>query len=154
MVDSGKVPFTPAPFMSAEAYGRSLRGFGVNILVSDVTAMLGFLTEVLAVETVYGDADFAVCRHAGQEWMLHSDASYHANPLLALTGDGAVRGAGLELRLYGVDPDRAAALAEAAGFTVLQPPGDKPHGLREAYIAGPDGYVWVPSLPKAATAQP
>jgi hypothetical protein len=29
---------------------------------------------------------------------------------------------------------------------VLQAPANKPHGLREAYIAGPDGYVWVPSV--------
>lgn len=137
-------------FMDADAYGRSLKGFGVNILVSDVAATLAFLTGVLGVETVYADADFAVCRHGGQEWMLHSDASYHSNPLLALTGDGAIRGAGLELRLYGVDPDAAAARAEAAGHSVLQPATDKPHGLREAYIAGPDGYVWVPSVHKAA----
>src|SRR3546814_12346566 len=82
----------------------------------------------------------------GRQWLLHSDASYHSNPLLALTGDGAIRGAGLELRLYGVDPDTAAARAEALGFTVLQAPADKPPGLREAYIVGPDGYVWVPSV--------
>ncbi|WP_193366642.1 VOC family protein [Pelagibius marinus] len=142
------------PFPDADTYGRSLTGFGVNLLVRDVAATLAFLTEVLGVEVVYADRDFAVCRHGGQEWMLHSDASYHANPLLALTGDGAIRGAGLELRLYGIDPDAAAAKAEAAGHAVLQPATDKPHGLREAYIAGPDGYVWVPSVHKAAKDQP
>jgi catechol 2,3-dioxygenase-like lactoylglutathione lyase family enzyme len=145
---------TEPPFPSAEAYGRSLGGFGVNILVSDVAATLAFLREVLSVETHHAEADFAVCRYRGHQWMLHSDASYHSNPLLALTGDGAIRGAGLELRLYGVDPDAAAARAEALGFTVLQPPADKPHGLREAYIAGPDGYVWVPSVHKAVPPQP
>ena len=82
-----------APFPSADAYGRSLTGFGVNILVSDVAAMLAFLAEVLEVEVVHAERDFAVCRHGGQQWMLHSDASYHSNPLLALTGDGAIRGA-------------------------------------------------------------
>ena len=145
---------TESAFMSADAYGRSLKGFGVNILVSDVARSLDFLTAVLGVVVVYSDADFAVCRHGGSEWMLHSDGIYHANPLLALTGDGAVRGAGLELRLYGVDPDAAAARAEAAGPSLLQAPSDKPHGLREAYIAGPDGYVWVPSVEKAAEPQP
>jgi len=140
---------TGKSFMPADAFGRRLRGFGVNILVSDVGATLAFLTAVLRVEVVHADADFAVCRHDGCQWMLHSDASYHSNPLLALTGDGAIRGAGLELRLYGVDPDAAAARAVAAGHTVLQPASDKPHGLREAYIAGPDGYVWVPSVHKA-----
>ncbi len=149
MTDTEKTPFP-----DADTYGRSLTGFGVNLLVRDVAASLAFLTEVLEVEVIYADRDFAVCRHGGQEWMLHSDASYHSNPLLALTGDGAIRGAGLELRLYGVDPEAAAARAEAAGHTVLQPATDKPHGLREAYIAGPDGYVWVPSVHKAATDQP
>ncbi|GAB4392570.1 MAG: hypothetical protein Tsb0032_08710 [Kiloniellaceae bacterium] len=149
MADSEKTPF-----MDADTYGRSLKGFGVNILVRDVAATLAFLQEVLGVEAVYADRDFAVCHHGGQQWMLHSDASYHSNPLLALTGDGAIRGAGLELRLYGVDPEAAVARAEDAGHTVLQPPTDKPHGLREAYIAGPDGYVWVPSVHKAAKPQP
>lgn len=142
------------PFMPADAFGRSLSGFGVNILVSDVAATLAFLQEVLTVAVVHADAGFAVCRHGEHLWMLHGDATYHSNPLLALTGDGAIRGAGLELRLYGVDPDAAAARAEAAGFTLLQAPTDKPHGLREAYIAGPDGYVWVPSVHRAAAAQP
>ncbi|WP_299400367.1 VOC family protein [Pelagibius sp.] len=137
-------------FPSADAYGRSLKGFGVNILVRDVARSVAFLTEILEVEAVYAERDFAVCRHKGQDWMLHSDASYHSNPLLALTGDGAIRGAGLELRLYGIDPDAAAARAEAAGHTLLQAPADKPHGLREAFLVDPDGYVWVPSVEKAA----
>jgi len=141
-------------FPDADSYGRSLTGFGVNILVADVAPSLAFLSEVLTVDVVHAEPDFAVCRYQDHLWMLHSDASYHSNPLLALTGDGAIRGAGLELRLYGVDPDAAAARAEAAGFTVLQAPADKPHGLREAYIAGPDGYVWVPSVHRKEKTQP
>lgn len=142
------------PFMPPDAFGRSLTGFGVNILVSSVAATLRFLQEVLGVTVVHAETHFAVCRHGGHTWMLHSDASYHSNPLLALTGDGAIRGAGLELRLYDVDPDAAAGRAEALGFAVLQAPADKPHGLREAYIAGPDGYVWVPSVHKREKPQP
>lgn len=135
-------------FPDADSYGRSLTGFGVNILVADVAASLAFLTEVLSVAVVHAERDFAVCRYRDHQWMLHSDASYHSNPLLALTGDGVIRGAGLELRLYGVDPDAAAARAAAQGFHILQAPADKPHGLREAFIVGPDGYVWVPSVHK------
>jgi catechol 2,3-dioxygenase-like lactoylglutathione lyase family enzyme len=125
-------------------YGRALRGFGVNLLVRDVLASVAFQTEVLGVEQVYSNADFAIMRHQGMEWMLHADHTYHDNPLLGLTGDGAIRGAGIELRVYGVDPDAAAARAEAAGHAVLKAPGDRPHGLREAFIVDPDGYVWVP----------
>ena len=133
------------PWMPADAYGRSLRGFGVNLLVRDVARSLAFQTEVLGAEVVYADADFAVLRHDGQEWMLHADHTYAEHPLLSLTGDGAIRGAGAELRCYGIDPDAAEARARARGDTVLAPAADKPHGLREAYLVDSDGYVWVPS---------
>src|SRR5690606_2879056 len=72
------------PFMPADAFGRSLVGFGVNILVSDVAASLAFMRDVLTVAVVHAERDFAVCRYEGRQWMLHSDASYHSNPLLAL----------------------------------------------------------------------
>jgi catechol 2,3-dioxygenase-like lactoylglutathione lyase family enzyme len=128
----------------APAYGRSLRGIGVNLLVTDVLAQVTFLVEVLGMEQVYSDADFAILRHGGMELMLHADGTYGDHPFLALTGDGAMRGAGVELRLYGIDPDAAAARAQAQGHYILQAPQDKPHGLRECFIAGPDNYVWVP----------
>ena len=137
---------TNEPFMSADAYGRSLRGFGVNLLVSDVARAVAFQTEVLAVELIYQDPDFAVLAHGGQQWMLHADHTYGEHPLLALSGDGAIRGAGAELRLYGVDPDQAEARARARGDTVLAVPADKPHGLRECFLVDPDGYVWVPGI--------
>lgn len=129
---------------SGETYGRALRGFGVNLLVRDVLASVAFLVEVMGVEQVYSDADFALMRHQGMEFMLHADGTYHSNPLLGLTGDGAVRGVGVELRLYAIDPDAAAARARGRGDHILQEPADKPHGLREAFIMDPDGYVWVP----------
>ena len=132
------------PWMTAPDYGHSLRGMGINLLVREVEKSLPFFTEVLGVELVYGDPDFAVLRHGGQDWMLHSDHTYHENPLLALTGDGAVRGAGAEFRLYGIDPDAAEKRAVAAGYDVLQTATDKPHGLRECYLVDRDGYVWVP----------
>lgn len=132
------------PWMTAPEYGHSLKGMGINLLVRDAAASLPFFTEVLGVELVYGDADFAVLRHGGQEWMLHSDHTYSENPLLALTGDGAIRGAGAEFRLYDLDPDAAEARAIAAGYDVLQSATDKPHGLRECYLVDRDGYIWVP----------
>jgi len=133
------------PWMPAPVYGRSLKGFGVNLLVRDVARARSFLVEVLGLEPVYGDADFAVLRHAGHDVILHADHTYAEHPLLALTGDGAIRGAGAELRLYGLDPDAAEARARARGDTVLAESRDKPHGLRECYLADPDGYIWVPS---------
>ena len=133
-------------FMPAEVYGRSLRGFGVNLLVPDVGRTLGFLTEVLGVTVVHANRDFAVLEQDGQQWMLHGDHTYHSHPLLSLTGDGALRGIGVELRLYGIDPDVAEAKARAAGYDVLQASQNKPHGLRECYLADRDGYIWVPGV--------
>ena len=135
------------PWMSAPDYGRSLRGLSINLLVKDVGRAVEFAREVLGATLVYGDADFAVLRREGAEWMLHADHTYGDHPLLALTGDGALRGAGVEIRLHDRDPDGAAAKAESLGYTVLAAAADKPHGLREAYIADPDGYIWVLDSP-------
>lgn len=127
-------------------YGPTLKGMGLNLLVSKVSETTRFLTNVLELVVVYEDEDFAIVKYHDQEFMLHSDASYSENPLLGLTGDGVLRGAGLELRLYQTDPDRACTAAEAGDHFILQKPMTKGHGLREAYIVGPDGYVWVPSV--------
>ncbi len=131
-------------FMSAADFGRSLTGLGINLLVASMARALAFQRQVLQVEEVYADADFAVLRHQGAVWMLHADHTYDRHPLLPLLGDGAVRGLGCELRLYGIDPDAAEARARAAGFTVLAATADKPHGLREAYLLDADNYLWVP----------
>lgn len=131
--------------MPADAYGRSLTGFGVNLLVTDVARSVGFAVDVLGASVVYADPDFAVLRHGAAEWMLHADHTYDSHPLsgIACTAEG--RGAGVELRLYHSDPDRAETAARAAGHMVLAGAADKNHGLREAYILDPDGYCWVPS---------
>ena len=135
------------PWMSAPDYGRSLRGLSINLLVKDVPRAIAFAREVLGATLVYGDADFAVLRREGAEWMLHADHTYGDHPLLALTGDGALRGAGVEIRMHDHDPDGAAATSARLGHTVLAAAADKPHGLREVYIADPDGYVWVLDRP-------
>ncbi|MBC6406350.1 MAG: hypothetical protein GDA41_11650 [Rhodospirillales bacterium] len=134
------------PFMSAGDYGRSLKGMGVNLLVADMTPALRFQREVLGLTPVYSNADFAVLRHGGSEWMLHADHTYSNHPLLGLLGDGVIRGVGCELRLYDLDPDAAEARCRAAGFEVFAPAADKPHGQREAFLADADGYIWVPGI--------
>lgn len=133
-------------FMPAADYGRSLTGLGINLLVRDVAKALDFLTQVLGVTVVHANRDFAVIAYQDQQWMLHGDHTYHSHPLLGLTGDGALRGVGVELRLYGIDPDVAEAKAKVGGYEVLQSARDKPHGLRECYLVDIDGYVWVPGI--------
>lgn len=135
---------TGDPWMPADAYGRSLKGFGVNLLVSDIAASVDFATSVLGATAVYSDPDFAVLRRGAAEWMLHADHAYADHPLAGFVRGVEGRGAGVELRLYDCDPDAAEAAARAAGHVVLAGAADKPHGLREAFILDPDGYCWVP----------
>ena len=134
------------PWMPAKDYGRSLRGLTVNLLVADIEAALAFQREVLGATVVYSDPDFAVCSAHGAEWMLHADHTYENHPMGSTVGAASPRGGGLEIRLHGCDPDAAEAAARRLGFEVLSPATDKGHGLREAYIRDPDGYVWVPDV--------
>jgi len=134
------------PWMAAAEYGKSLRGLGLNLLVHDVARAIRFQRAVLGAEVVYSDPDFAVLRACGGEWMLHADHAYLDHPMHGIAATAEGRGAGLELRLHGRDPDAATAAARKAGYTVLAAAADKPHGLREAHIIDEDGYVWVPDV--------
>ncbi len=133
--------------VSAPDFGRGLSGFGVNLLVRDVPRHTRFLSRVFGMQVHRASRDFAIIGYHGQLLQLHADSTYHANPLLSLLPEAGPRGGGAELRLFHTDPDRAAEAAQTEGGVILQPPTDKPHGLREAYILDPDGYVWVPSRP-------
>jgi hypothetical protein len=134
------------PPVSAEAFGRSLRGIGFNLLVADVPRAVRFATEVLGATSFYDDADFAALRWNGSDFMFHADHSYRGHPLSGVVAGIEARGAGVELRLYGCDPDVAEANARRLGYTVLAGSIDKPHGLRECIILDDDGYAWVPSV--------
>ncbi len=135
--------------VNAEAFGRSLKGIGINILVRDVKATCAFLTEVFGMTTHQASGDFAIVTYGDQVFQLHADRTYHSNPLLSLLPEAGARGAGIEIRLYDSDPDTAVTRARAGAFnaTILQEPTVKPHGLREAYIICENGYAWVPSTP-------
>ena len=136
------------PFMAAPDYGRSLSGFTLNALTADLARALVFQRDVLQAEVLHEDEDLLILQGYGGSWMVHADHTYDQHPLLADTRNHPRRGAGLELRLHGLDPDAAAARARELGFTVLDGPRDQPdHGLREAHILDDDGYVWVPDLP-------
>ncbi len=133
--------------VTAEDFGRSLKGIGLNLVVRDVLAQCRFLETVFDMQSHRANADFAIITYGTQIFQLHSDGTYHTHPLLALLPENPPRGAGIEIRLYDTDPENATARAEAAGYMVLQQPTDKPHGLREAYILCENGYAWVPSGP-------
>ena len=138
------------PWMPAPAYGHSLRGLTINLLVRDIAAAPPFHHAVLGAEVVYSDPDFAVLRHADAEWMLHADHTYDEHPFRQLVNQVEMRGAGVELRLHGRDPDQAEAATRRLGCTVLASASDRPHGLREAFVVDVDGYVWVPDVPSSS----
>ena len=136
--------------MDAAEVGRALRGFGLNLLCRQVIPLAESIASVLEMRVIRANDDYAII--AGPQVaksliiQLHADATYHANPLPSLLpepGAGA-RCAGAEFRLFDMDPDEAARRAEVAGWYILQPPTDKPHGLRECYLLDLEGYCWVP----------
>lgn len=133
--------------VSAEEFGASLTGMGLNILVKDVFAQVLFLKEIFGMQSHQVSRDFAIMTYGGQVFQLHADHTYSTHPLLGLLPEAGARGAGVELRLYETDPDKAAAKAREIGAHVLQAPTDKPHGLREACILCENGYSWAPSRP-------
>lgn len=133
----------------AEDFGRALTGIGVNLLSPDVRALAAFLKDVFGLPAYQLTDDFAIIRHGQMLMQLHSDGTYHSHPLLGVVPESPPRGGGLQLFLFGIDPDETAEKAEAAGHMVLEPPADKPHGLREGTILSPEGYAFSPAIPKA-----
>ena len=130
----------------AEAFGHSLAGLSINLLVRDVAVETEFLTAVFGMEVHRQSEDFAIILYEGKPFQIHSDGSFSSHPLHGLLPEFGPRGAGIEIRLHESDPDTACARAAAAGGAVLQPPTDKAqHGLREAVILSPHGFSFVPS---------
>lgn len=133
--------------VAAPAFARGLSGLGVNLLTRDAAALAGFLTEVFGLTAHRVSRDFALVAHGPVLIQIHSDATFRAHPLLGLLPAAGARGAGVQLYLFGLDPDAAAAKAGAAGGSVIEPPADKPHGLREATILAPEGQAFSPAVP-------
>ncbi|MFQ5622943.1 MAG: glyoxalase [Paracoccaceae bacterium] len=133
--------------VDAADFGRSLSGIGINLLARDVPGLSSFLVEVLGMQAHRVNDDFAIIAYGAQVFQLHADHTYHSHPLPSLLPEAGARGAGIEIRIYDTDPDAAAdrAAAHPHASTLLQPPTDKPHGLRECVILCENGYAWVPS---------
>ena len=108
------------PFMAAPEYGESLSGFTVNLLSADLPRALVMQRDVRQAEILHQDDDLLIVRGFGSNWMVHADHSYDKHPLLADTLNEARRGAGVELRLHGCDPDAAAERALQHGFKLAR----------------------------------
>lgn len=132
--------------VSASDYGKSLRGLGFNLIVKDLQRSIQFATQVLEATVFFATPVFAAMKLNGQDFMFHADETYRNNELKGILVGNESRGVGVELRVYGLDPDLAAQRAREGGWTVLAGSLDKPHGLREAMILDDEGYLWIPSI--------
>lgn len=132
--------------VSAEEFGKSLKGLGCNFLVRDVIALQEFLTDVFGMTASRVSKDFAIMVFQGQILQLHADHTYHSHPLPSLIPESGVRGGGIQIHLFDTDPDEAIrrAAKHKHESTVLQAPMNKPHGLRECVILCENGYAWTP----------
>ncbi len=133
--------------ISAEDFGKSLSGMGINLLVRDVLSLQEFLTDVFGMTASRVSKDFVIIQYQNSILQLHADHTYHSHPLPSLIPEAGVRGGGIEIRLFGTDPDRAAIDAgqHKHESTLLQAAMNKPHGLRECVILCENGYAWLPS---------
>jgi len=133
------------PWMPAPKFARELKGLTVNLLVKDVAASVPFFGEVLGLELLYGDPDFAAFRGPdGWHMMLHADHTLDHSPLetARLSAPGK-RGTGAEIRIMGLDPDAVEARARAGGFTINAPATTYPHGWREVRVEDGNGYMFA-----------
>lgn len=134
--------------ISGSDFGRSLKGMGLNLLVTDVERSAKFLCAVFGMKAFQPTKNFAIMTYGAEVFQLHHDSTFASHPLLGLVPETPPRGGGIEIRLFETDPDEAAAKVAQIGGHVLQAPSDKPpHGLRECVILDADGYAWVPSQP-------
>lgn len=136
--------------MSAAVYGRTLMGLSVNLIVRDVARSLPFYGGVLGLRVLYSDADFAALEGEEVRLQLHADHTYERMPWAGRLAQAGKRGLGAEIRLLGIDPDAAERRAREAGFTVLVPAKEWPHGWRDCVLEDPDGYVFAVGTPLPA----
>jgi catechol 2,3-dioxygenase-like lactoylglutathione lyase family enzyme len=138
---------TTDPWMSAADYGRTLSGLSVNLIVRDVARSTPFYTGVLEMRLLYSDEDFAALEREGVRLQLHADHTYARMPWATRLRDDSKRGLGAEIRILGIEPDAAEKRARDAGFVVLVPVRDWPHGWRDCVIEDPDGYAFAVGVP-------
>ena len=66
---------------TAPEVGRSLNGFGINLLVEEIDRTMTFLKQVFGMEIHRADKAFAVLEHRGDFVQMYADHTYHHNPL-------------------------------------------------------------------------
>jgi predicted enzyme related to lactoylglutathione lyase len=134
----------------ADAVARTLSGIGPYLLTRDAGALAAFLGTVFGLLAHRVSRDFALVAHGGGFLQPHGHGTFAAHPPHAFLPEGGPAGASVQVYLFAVDPDTAAARAGAAGIAVLEAPCDKPHGLREATVVSPEGFAFTAAVPLPA----
>ena len=134
---------TGTPWMASDAYGKTLAGLSLNLIVRDVAASVPFYRDVLGMTVHYADADMAALQLDTTQIVLHADHTYDKQPWAGRLAAVGKRGLGAEIRILGIDPDAAERKAKDRGASVLVGARDWPHGWRDVLLEDPDGYTFA-----------
>jgi catechol 2,3-dioxygenase-like lactoylglutathione lyase family enzyme len=134
---------TGTPWMPSDAYGKTLAGLSLNLIVREVQRSVPFYRDVLGMTVHYSDADMAALQLESTQIVLHADHAYDKQPWASRLSEAGKRGLGAEIRILGIDPDAAEQRAKARGATVLLGARDWPHGWRDVILEDPDGYTFA-----------
>ena len=134
---------TGTPWMASDAYGKTLAGLSLNLIVRDVARSVPFYRDVLGMTVQYSDPDMAALQLGETQIVLHADHTYDKQPWASRLRDAGKRGLGAEIRILGIDPDAAERRASDSGAPVLAASRDWPHGWRDVLLEDPDGYTFA-----------
>ena len=134
---------TGTPWMAPDAYGKTLAGLSLNLIVRDVQRSVPFYRDVIGMTVHYADPDMAALQLEGTRIVLHADHTYDKQPWAERLGSPGKRGLGAEIRILGIDPDAAEGRARERGAMVLAGARDWPHGWRDVLLEDPDGYTFA-----------
>ena len=70
--------------VSPQDFGASLRGVGLNLLVTDIADTVDFLVSVLDMSAYRVSKDFAIMTSGDQIIQIHQDATYASHPIYDL----------------------------------------------------------------------
>ncbi|HEV2249973.1 MAG TPA: VOC family protein [Candidatus Limnocylindria bacterium] len=134
---------TGTPWMASDAYGKTLTGLSLNLIVRDVQKSVPFYRDVLGMTVHYSDEDMAALQLDSTQIVLHADHTYDKQPWAPRLAEAGKRGLGAEIRILGIDPDAAERRAKERGSIVLLGARDWPHGWRDVILEDPDGYTFA-----------